>query len=1495
MKKNYFTFLTLIFLMCITTTVAQNRNEENSSSKLFWDTYYSIRDSNLSKTETQKESFSLLKPADVKEDKGTSEAKTDFTVVSNSVPILNCINDQTLSTNTDSCAYTHTGTNWDPSVSEDVVKDYLNKDNWSATASRGTTSIDYAEVTGQQRLRLAYNGNGTPRNGTYTYSITANATETISFDWFLQGCHSWFQSQALYRIWVGTPDTIVETLYSGGGCSFSNSGNSSVTVTAGEQWGFIITGTHGDIANLLNGRLEIYNNIARNYTLSGATTGTGTSLDGVDFNLGTTTVTWTAEDIDGNISNCNFDINVEDTAAPTVVTQNLTVELDEFGAASITATDVDNGSSDNCGIESLALDVSSFDCSTLGENTVTLTVTDVSGNQANATAIVTVVDNTSPAISNIPSNITVSNTPGSCDATVNWAETVLDLNQDQSSIGTAGSDQWQSFTAGQSGALSQIEIFTNGCVNRAFTMEIYAGDGISGTLLYTNFYNLGNVCSGWEELNITAGAGLIVQSGNIYTVRFLNDIGSIVANESYNYGNYYSNNYGLNPGWQLTMRTSVSTGVYATDNCTVQAFTSTHNSGDVFNVGSTTVTYTATDASGNSTTSSFTVTVQDNTAPTVLTKDLSVELDEFGAASITAAEVDNGSSDNCDIESLALDVTSFDCSTLGENTVTLTVTDTSGNQATETAIITVTDTTVPTVITQDIIVELDANGEASIASDQIDNGSSDNCGLFNALIYGVSNDYALQNSSRTSSLGFNVGFVSMNTANDPISFEPVTQIDQFLRIGDVLRIKYRKAGSTQDRNIQWRGNNNSLGDVTWETSTTRTTFTIEQQGKIAGDLFDPTEPFFIKSDFSVLGTTKYLNSSSGVTMADLPEAWRLNIITGYFPGFSFSNTETKTQLDFQCSDVGINPVTLYATDVNGNISTGTATVTVVDNSLPTAVTQNLSLELDEFGAASITAAQIDNGSSDNCGIDNLALDVTSFDCSTLGENTVTLTVTDSSGNQATATAIVTVTDTAVPAAVTQNLTVELDEFGAASITAAQIDNGSSDNCGIEALALDVTSFDCSTLGENTVTLTVTDTSGNQATATAIVTVTDTAVPAVVTQNLSLELDEFGAASITAAEVDNGSSDNCGIDNLALDVTSFNCSTLGENTVTLTVTDSSGNQSTATALVTVTDTAVPVAVAQNLSVELDEFGAASITAAEVDNGSLDNCGIDNLALDVTSFNCSTLGENTVTLTATDASGNQSAATAIVTVTDTAVPAAVAQNLSLELDEFGAASITAAQIDNGSSDNCGIEVLALDVTSFDCSTLGENTVTLTVTDTSGNQSTATAIVTVVDNLAPILETVSINVSLDSNNTVSIQPIDVLLSVTDNCSSEGNITLSLDQDTFTSAGEYEVNLTATDAEGNSTTVSVIVVVETTLGVRDLGLDLNIKLSPNPASQFITIEGSNFKLDKVAIYDMNGRLITTGKDLSIDVSNLSSGVYFAKVDANDGKTSKTLRFIKK
>jgi surface protein len=83
-----------------------------------------------------------------------------------------------------------------------------------------------------------------------------------------------------------------------------------------------------------------------------------------------------------------------------------------------------------------------------------------------------------------------------------------------------------------------------------------------------------------------------------------------------------------------------------------------------------------------------------------------------------------------------------------------------------------------------------------------------------------------------------------------------------------------------------------------------------------------------------------------------------------------------------------------------------------------------------------------------------------------------------------------------------------------------------------------------------------------------------------------------------------------------------------------------------------------------------------------------------------------------------------------------PVAVCMDIIVQLDATGSVTITGNDIDNGSSFGCsGLATLSISQNTFDCSNIGANTVTLTVTDVNGNTSTCTATVTVEDNVAPI----------------------------------------------------------------------------------------------------------------------------------------------------------------
>ena len=90
-----------------------------------------------------------------------------------------------------------------------------------------------------------------------------------------------------------------------------------------------------------------------------------------------------------------------------MICQDITVALDLDYTATITPADIDGGSIDNCTLSNTSIDINTFDCSNLGPNTVTLTVTDQNGNQSSCEAVVTVIEGLNTPIA-VCQNITVT-------------------------------------------------------------------------------------------------------------------------------------------------------------------------------------------------------------------------------------------------------------------------------------------------------------------------------------------------------------------------------------------------------------------------------------------------------------------------------------------------------------------------------------------------------------------------------------------------------------------------------------------------------------------------------------------------------------------------------------------------------------------------------------------------------------------------------------------------------------------------------------------------------------------------------------------------------------------------------------------------------------------------------------------------------------------------------------------------------------------------------
>jgi hypothetical protein len=266
-----------------------------------------------------------------------------------------------------------------------------------------------------------------------------------------------------------------------------------------------------------------------------------------------------------------------------------------------------------------------------------------------------------------------------------------------------------------------------------------------------------------------------------------------------------------------------------------------------------------------------------------------------------------------------------------------------------------------------------------------------------------------------------------------------------------------------------------------------------------------------------------------------------------------------------------------------------------------------------------------------------------------GETVVIKAVaTDALGRSTTITVSGSVVINQDPVAVCKNTTVYLDANGNASITASDVDDGSSDPDPSDSISLSVSpdSFDCSNIGSNPVILTVTDNQDASATCDAIVTVVDNLPPVPDTDPLP-QVNGECSATVTAAPT---ATDNCAGTVTGTTGDPLSYSDQGTHTVTWVFDDGNGNTSTQTQQVVVQDTVAPTVITKDIIIQLDSEGNASITPDAVDNGSTDNCCLGAKSISKSSFTCSDLGENTVTLTITDCNGNSSSATATVTVAD-----------------------------------------------------------------------------------------------------------------------------------------------------------------------------------------------------------------------------------------------------
>lgn len=162
---------------------------------------------------------------------------------------------------------------------------------------------------------------------------------------------------------------------------------------------------------------------------------------------------------------------------PVASCQDITVTLNPDGNATITAADVDNGSTGgSAGIASLVIDVNTFDCShTTNAQTVWLTVTDNDGNESRCASTVTVNPSASPSPFTVP---TLEDVVSNCEITVQ-APTLI--NNACVEI-TATTTDNTTYVAGESGTITWL--FDDGTNSDTVTQNVT----VNALLVPTNIY-----------------------------------------------------------------------------------------------------------------------------------------------------------------------------------------------------------------------------------------------------------------------------------------------------------------------------------------------------------------------------------------------------------------------------------------------------------------------------------------------------------------------------------------------------------------------------------------------------------------------------------------------------------------------------------------------------------------------------------------------------------------------------------------------------------------------------------------------------------------------------------------------------------------------------------------------------------------------------------------------------------------------------------------------
>ena len=242
-------------------------------------------------------------------------------------------------------------------------------------------------------------------------------------------------------------------------------------------------------------------------------------------------------------------------------------------------------------------------------------------------------------------------------------------------------------------------------------------------------------------------------------------------------------------------------------------------------------------------------------------------------------------------------------------------------------------------------------------------------------------------------------------------------------------------------------------------------------------------------------------------------------------------------------------------------------------------------------------------------------------------------------------------------------------------------------------------------------------------------------------------------------------------------------------------------------VTEDSTTPPDTVSPVISVLGDNPATVELGDVYVDAGATADTG--ETVVTIGTVDTNTVGSYTITYTATDSAGNIGTATRTVNVVDTTDPV-----ITITGDNPATVELGTAYSDAGATATDLDDVTVSSTSNVDTDTVGTYSVVYTATDASGNSSTASRTVNVIDTTSPIINSPSSFTVVENQLSIGTVEVsdagDVTFSVT------GSDIIVIDQNgvlSFVTAPDFEsqtiytVVVTVTDASGNSVSQEITI----------------------------------------------------------------------------------------